>query len=96
MSLGKLYVVGVGPGNPELLTIKGLRVLNEVRCICVPKGREEGSSLALSIVKQVVNVEGKEIVESYFPMRKTKENARADELNPKWEATVMTVSDILN
>jgi precorrin-2/cobalt-factor-2 C20-methyltransferase len=72
MKKGKLYVIGVGPGDPELLTIKGMRILNSISCICVPKGREEGSSLALSIVEKVVPLEGKEIIEAHFPMRKTR------------------------
>jgi len=71
---GKLYVIGVGPGDPELLTLKALRILKEVSCICVPKSREEGSSLALSIVKKAINIDGKEIIEAYFPMRKTKDS----------------------
>ncbi|MBI4653860.1 MAG: precorrin-2 C(20)-methyltransferase [Nitrospirae bacterium] len=69
---GKLYVIGVGPGNPELLTLKALRILKEVSCICVPKSREEGSSFALSIVRKVIDIDGKEIIEAYFPMRKTR------------------------
>lgn len=69
---GKLYVIGVGPGDPELLTLKAVRILKEVSCICVPKGREEGSSLALSIVQKAINLERKEVIEAHFPMRKTK------------------------
>jgi precorrin-2/cobalt-factor-2 C20-methyltransferase len=68
---GKLYVVGVGPGDPELLTLKAVRVLKSVPCVVVPKGREEGSSLALSIVQKALSLDGKEIIEAYFPMRKT-------------------------
>ncbi|MDP3297637.1 MAG: precorrin-2 C(20)-methyltransferase [Thermodesulfovibrionia bacterium] len=74
---GKLYVVGVGPGDPELLTLKAVRILREVKCICVPKSREEGSSLALSIVKKAINIDGKEIIEAYFPMRKTKDSNKS-------------------
>lgn len=105
MRSGKLYVIGVGPGDPELMTIKGMRILNDVPCICVPKGREEGSSLALSIVRQVVDIDGKEIVEAYFPMRKTRcgevpvtgsQESNNSELNAKWEETVRSVSDRLN
>lgn len=71
---GKLYVIGVGPGDPELLTLKAVRILKEVPCICVPKGREEGSSLALSIIQRALSLEGKEIIEAHFPMRKTKDS----------------------
>ena len=93
---GTLYVIGVGPGDPELLTLKAARLLREVPCICVPKGREEGSSLALSIVKGALNLDGKEIVEAHFPMRKTKDSLHGAELDAKWDETVRTVSDRLN
>lgn len=107
MKTGKLYVIGVGPGDPELLTIKGMRILTAVTCICVPKGREEGSSLALSIIEKVVQLKGKEIIEAHFPMKKTKghtargkglkEDLSPDkELSTKWDETVKTVSDRLN
>ena len=96
MRSGKLHVIGVGPGDPELLTIKGMRILNEVSCVCVPKGREEGNSLALSIVKRIVNLKGKEIIEAYFPMKKTKNPDHGNELDPKWAETVKAVSARLN
>lgn len=82
--IGTLYVIGVGPGDSELLTLKAVRLLREVSCICVPKGREEGSSLALSVVKGALNLDGKEIIESHFPMRKTKDSLYGDELGTKW------------
>lgn len=87
---GRLYVIGVGPGDPELLTLKAVRILKTVNCICVPKGREEGSSLALSIVKKVLNLDGKEIIEAYFPMRKTKrqgQRIRVSEYQGKTDAS---------
>jgi precorrin-2/cobalt-factor-2 C20-methyltransferase len=79
--LGKLFVVGVGPGDPELLTLKAVRILRTVSCMFVPKGREEGTSLALSIIQGEVSVEGKEIVEAYFPMRKTRSVRQQDIAN---------------
>jgi len=92
---GKLYVVGVGPGDPELLTLKGARLLREAQCICVPKGKEEGSSLALSIINKVVNLDGKEIIEAYFPMRKTRNPDLTHELDPRWAESVKRISDRL-
>ncbi len=89
---GKLYAIGVGPGDPELLTLKAVRILKSVPVLCVPKGREEGTSLALSIVQGAVSIEGKEIVELHFPMVKTASSAECgvrsadlkNELDAKW------------
>ncbi len=105
---GKLYVIGVGPGDPELLTLKAVRILKETSCICVPKGREEGSSLALSIIQKAriegLTLEGKEIIEAHFPMRKTKKQGQKSavkgqencELDTKWQETIETVYSRLN
>ncbi|MDI6735170.1 MAG: precorrin-2 C(20)-methyltransferase [bacterium] len=107
---GKLYCLGVGPGDPELLTLKAVRILNEVSCIYVPKGREEGESLALSIVRKALNLDNKEIIEAYFPMRKTKCNQETKleiqnpkskiqnlcEFDTKWSETVESILMRLN
>jgi len=88
---GKLTVIGVGPGDPELLTLKGLRILKAAKCIFVPKGREEGSSLALSIISGLIDLSGKEVVEAYFPMRKTRgpnQSHCCGDLDEQWRNTV--------
>jgi len=64
---GKLYGVGVGPGDPELITLKAKRVLEEVGCLAVPKTSSEKESLALSIVRGISGTE-KELVALLFPM----------------------------
>lgn len=100
MKPGKLYVIGVGPGDPELLTVKAMKALNGVPCVFVPKGREEGSSLALSIVAKLVNLDGKEIVEAHFPMMKTRRRTTGDMegepedqgLDAKWDNIVEGIS----
>ena len=37
MSKAKLYGVGVGPGDPELLTAKAIRVIRECAVVAVPQ-----------------------------------------------------------
>ncbi len=46
---GKLYGLGIGPGDPELITLKALRVLRAVAVIAYP-APEHGDSLARRIV----------------------------------------------
>lgn len=84
-------MVGIGPGDPELMTLKAVRILKQVPCIFVPKGREEGTSLALSIVQKTLSLDNKEIVDAYFPMKKTMGTADTEELDIKWNETVDAV-----
>lgn len=50
---GKLYGVGVGPGDPELITLKALRIISESPVIGTP-GRSISSSIALNIVNNAI------------------------------------------
>lgn len=54
MSSACLYGVGVGTGNPELITLKALRILQSVPVIAYPAS-EEGNSFARSIVAEFLN-----------------------------------------
>ena len=45
---GKLYGVGLGPGDPELITLKTLRILKSVPVIAWP-APDKGDSFARSI-----------------------------------------------
>ncbi len=51
MSSGCLYGVGVGTGNPELITLKALRILQSVPVIAYPAA-DSGNSFARSIVAE--------------------------------------------
>ncbi len=85
---GTLYAIGIGPGDPELMTLKAVRILGQVGAICVPKGKEEGASLALSIVRKAVSIEGKEVVEAFFPMKTNDRAANGRDLDARWGETV--------
>jgi precorrin-4/cobalt-precorrin-4 C11-methyltransferase len=61
--------VGVGPGDPELLTLQAVRIIREAEVIALPKTGEQDIA-ALAIVKQVVDISGKELIELCLPMTK--------------------------
>lgn len=50
--LGKLYGVGVGPGDPELITLKGLRLLKSVPVVAFPAGLSGKLGIAERIVQE--------------------------------------------
>ena len=67
MTAGVLYGLGLGPGDPELVTLKALRVLRTVPVVAYPSP-ETGDSFARSIVAEVLNPRQRE-VRIAFPMR---------------------------
>ncbi len=77
MKIGNFYGIGLGPGDPELLTLKALNTILRADCIFVPKSDSKEDSLALEIVKDYVK--GKKVIEQIYPMTKDKQT-----LNTAW------------
>ena len=70
MITGKLYGIGVGPGEAELLTLKALRIMRESDVIVVP-GMEVEKSVAYQIVLPVFpEITEKERTAVEMPMTK--------------------------
>jgi precorrin-2/cobalt-factor-2 C20-methyltransferase len=77
MAYPKLYCIGCGPGDPDLLTLKAINIIKNADIIYTPTAREGKPSVALSIVEGFLN-KGTEIQQLVFPMikdfNKLKEN----------------------
>ena len=67
---GTLYGVGVGPGAPDLLTLRALRTIEACPVIACPETRG-GGTVALDIVQQAVDLSGKEILRLSFAMQRS-------------------------
>ena len=74
MAKGKLYGIGVGPGDPELLTLKGARILREADIIASPN-IGSGMQTALRIVGSYI--EGKDVLDCSTPMTRDKDATAA-------------------
>jgi precorrin-2 C(20)-methyltransferase len=71
--MSKLYGVGVGPGDPELMTIKAVNAVRNSVTVCFV-GKSEASSVAFNIAKQAIpEIEEKKKVCIDFPMTKDKD-----------------------
>ena len=92
MTSGKLIGVGVGPGNPDLLTLKAANILKEVPVICSPRSAESRPSLALSIVKFILESRDDEyeVLDPVFPMIEDEEA-----LHIYWEEAARQVKERL-
>lgn len=65
---GTLIGVGVGPGDPELMTLKAVRAIRENDIIALP-GKEPKETTAYRIAVQAVpELADKQLVPIYFPM----------------------------
>ena len=64
---GKLFGIGVGPGDPELLTVKAINAIKQLDVIIAPKTEKKDGSVALNIASQYIKPET-EIVYQVFPM----------------------------
>ena len=89
MKKGTLYGIGVGPGDPELITVKGASTLARCRHVFVPKARTAAESVALAIAGRYVAEDAK-IHQLLFPM-----TSNGEELSRRWEENARTVASVL-
>ena len=69
---GKLYGIGVGPGDPELLTLKAKRLIGECDYVVVPVKKHGENSVALDIARGAVSIPEEKVKKILFTMSKDK------------------------
>jgi len=77
----KITAIGVGPGDPELITVKGTRAIAAADIVFVPRSRDGGSSIALQIAEPYIDRTRQSVIELSLPMTRN-----SNELIPAWQA----------
>ncbi len=94
---GKIYVIGVGPGDPELITLKAVRILQKSPVWLAPAASKGGASTAFTIASGAVSSAGKEVITHHFPMTKVHAGQQADqEVEQAWKEAAEIISDHLD
>ena len=65
---GKLFGIGIGPGDPGLMTLKSKQILERVRHIIAPVKKEGDDGTALKIISKNIDVGRKQVHKLVFPM----------------------------
>lgn len=84
--VGCLYGIGVGPGDPELLTVRATRLLSRVPVIFTPQKDGKSKSYARRIIARLVKEPEQRVIELVFPMKKD-----ASGLTDYWEKATETI-----
>jgi len=90
MKKGILYGVGIGPGDPELITLKAVNIIRRVDVIFAPSSSKNTYSLALDIVAPYLRKDV-EVIKLSFPMTKQK-----NILEDAWTKNAKTIMSYIN
>lgn len=85
MKRGKFYGIGVGPGDPELITLKAVKILQKVDVVIAPISKKE--SIAQKIAQPHINGE---ILNLKFPMVKD-----SNVLESFWDKNAERIKELL-
>ncbi len=86
---GTLFGLGVGPGDPELLTLKAARVLRETAAVFAASSSKNDYSIAEAIVRPHLP-EGAAVTRLAFPMTRDR-----DALTEAWEENAAAMAAVL-
>lgn len=85
----EIIAVGCGPGDPELLTVKAVKAIQNADVIMCPVSKEGKSSIALTVVSPILDdSKMPEVVNLVFPMTKDR-----DVLEQTWQNNSKLIAD---
>lgn len=86
--MATVFAVGVGPGDPELLTRKAERVLRQVDVVLAPVSNPSEASVALETVREFLDESRQEVIVHQFPMTSDK-----NRLIPAWQEAAALMAE---
>ncbi len=86
---GKLYGIGLGPGDPDLVTLKAIKTLEKVDVVICPQSKGDKESIAFNIANVYLK-EDVEVITLHFPMIYDEK-----ELQEKWAENANIINKIL-
>ncbi|EFK09461.1 precorrin-2 C(20)-methyltransferase [delta proteobacterium NaphS2] len=89
MQNGTLYGIGVGPGDPDLITLKAAKILQQVETVFAAASTKNSHSIAMEILSPHMNSDVP-VVRLGFPMTRSK-----IELAHAWENNAHQVMEFL-
>ena len=72
---GTLYGIGVGPGDPDLITMKAVKILNQVDIVFAAASTKNDHSLAVNIAREHIP-DSATVIRLKFPMTRDKNETR--------------------
>ncbi|MCD6528021.1 MAG: precorrin-2 C(20)-methyltransferase [Desulfuromonas sp.] len=71
---GHFYAVGIGPGSPDLLTLRAARLVEQCDAVISPQAKNSAKSLALEAVRPFLDQQ--EIIVNNYPMERNDQKTR--------------------
>ncbi len=87
--LGKFYIMGVGPGDPKLLTIKAYEILQKTAAVAIPYSKQEKESVAFNIVRAYIP-SSCQVLSLHMPMTRKEE-----QLKSAWQEAAIKITALL-
>jgi precorrin-2/cobalt-factor-2 C20-methyltransferase len=89
MKRGILYGIGVGPGDPELITLKAAKILGQARHVFAPMSEESSRGAALQIAQRYMSADA--MIHELAPAMVSDE----DQLRRHWKRNAQIVAEAL-